>query len=199
MGEYDLTYQKLELEQIPFEKLQTALYYLLRIYQDQDNIVFEREEKLPLTMSHIRIYQRPKDDVSEEHQPKYFGYIRMVKISEDVTELEIQCMVRGDKQKLFNELIQNTKIQTSIFDEISNAVIKRNKSKGLRKTKNGKPGRPSLPEDLHAWNQVRNLGLPAYEVYKEWINSEEVQKRKLQDPKRHFERFIKRKIMRTKP
>lgn len=197
MGEYDLTYQKLELEQIPFEKLQTALYYLLRIYQDQDNIVFEREEKLPTTISHIRIYQKPKDDIFEEHQPKYFGYIRMVKISDNVTELELQCMVRGDKQKLFNEIIQNTKIQTSIFDEISSAVIKRNKDKKSRKTKRGSPGRPSLPEDLHAWNQV-NLGRLVNEVYEEWINSEEVQKRKLQDPKRHFERFIKRKNMRTK-
>lgn len=192
MDEYDLTYQKLELEQIPFEKLQTALYYLLRIYQDQDNIVFEREEKLPLTISHIRIYQKPKDDIYEEHQPKYFGYIRMVKISENVTELELQCMVRGDKQKLFNELIQNTKTQTSVFDEISNAVIKRNKGKGLRKTKRGKPGRPSLPEDIRAWYQVNTLGQPENDVFKEWLNNEDVKKRNLVDPKTHFYRFIKK-------
>lgn len=195
MGEYDLTYQKLELEQIPFEKLQTALYYLLRIYQDQDNIVFEREEKLPLTMSHIRIYQRPKDDVFEEHQPKYFGYIRMVKISEDVTELEIQCMVRGEKQKLFSEIIQNSKAQTAIFNEISEAVLARNKGKGLRKLKKGKPGRPSLPEDIWAWHQVNTLGRAGNVVYKEWLSNENVKNRHLVDAKTHFNRFIKKNKM----
>lgn len=195
MGEYDLTYQKLELEQIPFEILQTALYYLLRIYKDNDNIIFERDENLPPTISHICLYQKRNDEFIEEHPLKFLGYIRMVKISEQVTELEIQCMVRGEKQKLFNEIIQNSKAQTATFNEISKAVIKRNKGKGLRKIKKGKPGRPSLPEDIWAWNQVNTFRRSANEVFKEWLTNEDVKNRHLIDAKTHFYRFIKKNKM----
>ena len=195
MDEYDLGYQKLELEPIPFEILQTALYYLLRIYKDNDNITFERDENLPPTISHIRLYQKRKDDFQEEHQPKFLGYIRMAKISEQVTELEIQCLVTGEKQKLFNEIIQNSKAQTSIFKEISEAVINRSKGKGLRKIKKGKPGRPSLPEDIWAWHQVNTLGRAENAVYKEWLSNDKVKVRELSDPKTHFSRFVKRNAM----
>ena len=55
----------------------------------------------------------------------------------------------------------------------------------------GKSGRPSLPEDVWAWEQVNKHSRPMNKVYKEWISRDDVQARNLQDPKRQFNRITK--------
>jgi len=55
----------------------------------------------------------------------------------------------------------------------------------------GKSGRPHLPEDVWAWEQVNIYNRPSNEVYKEWHGREDVQARDLQDSKRQFNRIIK--------
>jgi len=49
-----------------------------------------------------------------------------------------------------------------------------------------KVGRPHLPEDVWAWQQVNIEGRSKREVYKEWKELPEVKKRSLADETRHF-------------
>lgn len=53
----------------------------------------------------------------------------------------------------------------------------------------GKSGRPNLPEDVWAWEQVNQSRRPLSEVYREWLEREEVRARNLQDAKRQFNRI----------
>lgn len=192
---YSLPFQKLELEQISFELLETAIYDLLRVWEDKKDILFVREGELPSTIAHIRIYTKGTNYQIDPTETIFLGYIRMMKLSDVVTQFELQCLVTGEKQKLFKELIGSVKAHTATFSAISEAVLERNKSKGKKKSKKGKPGRPSFPEDIWAWNEVHNLGHPSEDVYKQWIANDRVQKRKLVDPERQFKRFIKRNKM----
>ncbi len=51
-------------------------------------------------------------------------------------------------------------------------------------------GRPHLGDDIWAWEQVKQLGRPSAEVYKEWIEREGVQARNFAEPKRQFKRIM---------
>lgn len=55
----------------------------------------------------------------------------------------------------------------------------------------GKSGRPNLPGDVWAWEQVNKHSRPMNEVYKEWIIRDDVKVRNLQAPKRQFNRITK--------
>jgi hypothetical protein len=193
--DYSLPFQKLELEQIPFEIMETALYDLLRYWKEKKDILYEIEGNLPSTIAHLRIYTKDTEYHFDETQTVLLGYIRMMKLSDVVTQLELQCLVTGEKQKLFKELIDGVKAHTATFSAISKAVVQRNKGRGRKKPKKGKPGRRSFSEDIWAWNQVNTLKRPINEVYEEWLENRDVQKRKLIDPKTHFYRFIKRNKM----
>lgn len=56
-------------------------------------------------------------------------------------------------------------------------------------TERGKPGRPHLPEDTWAWEQVNIEHREQAMVFKEW--QERVKTRNLVDPERQFNRIIK--------
>ncbi len=78
--------------------------------------------------------------------------------------------------------------------EISNSDIQEaqnslGKAKDIRRR--GKSGRPSLPGDVWAWEQVNKHSRPMNEVYKEWIIRDDVQTRNSQDPNRQFNRITK--------
>jgi len=55
----------------------------------------------------------------------------------------------------------------------------------------GKSGRPHLSEDIWAWEQVNIYNRPRTEVYREWLEREDVKGRNLQDPERQFDRITK--------
>lgn len=57
--------------------------------------------------------------------------------------------------------------------------------------KEGKPGRPHWEEDIWAHKQVNDLGRSCSDVYKEWQQRINWEKRDLADPKRQFSRIIK--------
>jgi len=54
-----------------------------------------------------------------------------------------------------------------------------------------KSGRPHLPEDVWAWEQVNMYNRQRTEVYKEWHERNDVRARNLQDPERQFNRITK--------
>jgi len=55
----------------------------------------------------------------------------------------------------------------------------------------GNSGRPHLPADRWAWQQVNEQKRPMNQVYQEWLARDDVVARELQDPKRHFNRITK--------
>ncbi len=194
-------FQILEFEQIPFEQLETSLYEVFRIWEDRKNLRFVRESNLPSTIAEFQLYiakdikpSRPSKINSAESD--YLGSLRFTKFSIDVTQIEQQCVVAGEKNKLYVELISIWKAHSSTFETISKAVRKRNKGKGLRSLKKGGPGRPSKAEDIWAWHQVNTFNRPINEVYKEWLSNMEVQKRELKDPKTHLYRYVKKNSIR---
>ena len=193
-------FQSLEFEQISFGILETSLYELFRIWEDRKNLRFVRASNLPPTIAEFQLYigkgKKPfRPSKMDTTQLDHLGSLRFTKLSVDVTKIEQQCLVTGEKNKLYVDMINLWKAHTSTFELISEEVRKRNKGKGLRKLKKGKPGRPSYPEDIWAWQQVNTLGRAKNEVYGEWLSNKAVQKRKLIDPKTHFNRFIKRNKM----
>ena len=101
--DYSLPFQKLELEQIPFELLETALYDLFRHWKDKKGILYEREIDLPTTIAHIRIYTIGAEYHLDPTNMEFLGYIRMMKLSDELTQLELQCLVTGEMQKIFRE------------------------------------------------------------------------------------------------
>ncbi len=191
----DVPFQRLELEQIPFEILETALYELLRIVKDKENLRFVRESDLPPTIAQFKLYVVDERPDFASDSDTYLGYIRMTRLSIDVSQIELGCYVRGRYNQLYVDLVKKWKVYASSYEMISSEVRKRNKGRGLRKLKKGRPGRPSFAEDIWAWQQVNVLERSANDVYKEWLENPKVKARDLRDPHTHFYRFIKRNKM----
>jgi len=89
-----------------------------------------------------------------------------------------------ENQTFYNNLLK-------YFEEVMPVQAAQSDMLRLATKQRGKSGRPHLQGDIWAWEQVTTYNRPRTEVYKEWLEREDVKARNLQDPERQFDRITK--------